>query len=142
MHVPSAERVNRWMQEAASDASAAEILASAHPHLACFHAQQAVEKSLKALLTRVVGDPPQRHFAQDLLPLLKACGVIPPDDVIESALETDSLYIAPRYPDAVGYADAALVFGARAVRRALAAARAVQAWVAAELERLGPAMPQ
>ena len=142
MHVPSAERVQRWLHEAASDVAAAELLAATQPHLGCFHAQQAVERSLKALLTRVVGDPPQRRFAQDLLRLMTACGVLPPDDVVESALATDEFYIAPRYPDALGYADAALMFGARAVRRALGDAHAVLAWVTAELERLGPATPQ
>lgn len=49
MHNPLAE-ARRWLEQAAMDLRAGELLSDPVPSLACFHAQQAAEKALKAIL--------------------------------------------------------------------------------------------
>jgi HEPN domain-containing protein len=64
----------------------------------CFHAQQCVEKSIKALLESQGQVPPRTHRMADLLRLL------PPDllrDLRADLLLLDRFYIPTRYPDAL-----------------------------------------
>ncbi len=115
------------------------MLRPTQPHLACFHAQQAIEKALKALLTRVVGDVPLTHLSGVLLEALHACGVLIPETVRNEALESDKYYLPTRYPDALGFADAALAFGSRSAGAAIEGAASVAVWVNSQLKALGPA---
>ena len=90
-----------WLRKAENDLLAIRnnIRAKATPwDVVCFHAQQAVEKSLKAYLVSQNISPPRIH---DLLVLLAACSAL--DDRF-SRLETDcreiSAYaVGVRYPD-------------------------------------------
>ena len=55
----------------------------------CFDAQQAVEKSLKALLVRLDKPFPKTHSIGMLLKLVKETGVEIPDDINRSKIFTD-----------------------------------------------------
>jgi HEPN domain-containing protein len=64
--------VRQWIAKAAQDMEAAEILLSRDQPLiyaVCFHAQQAVEKYLKAYLTRKKVEFPKTHDIEQLLDL-------------------------------------------------------------------------
>ncbi|MDB9525157.1 HEPN domain-containing protein [Oscillatoria sp. CS-180] len=91
----------RWHQQGIDDLEAATALltASKYPQ-ACFYAQQAAEKALKAV-----------WFRLDLDPWGHSCGRLIrdlPDPVkkdflvlMDTALALDKLYIPTRYPDAL-----------------------------------------
>lgn len=99
---------------------AAERLAHDLWHVACFHAQQASEKALKALLTRITGDAVPTHNAHLLLRALSDLGEAVPDSVVGAANALDRYYIPTRYPDALDFADAALVYNALDAAQAIA----------------------
>ena len=63
----------------------------------CFDAQQAVEKSLKALLVRLDKPFPKTHSIGMLLKLVEETGVEIPDDINRSKILTDYA-VDTRYP--------------------------------------------
>ena len=68
------EIVRQWLAKAEQDMKAAEALLFAEPpflYPACFHAQQAAEKYLKALLTWHQIEFPKTHAIEQLLDLMK-----------------------------------------------------------------------
>jgi len=65
--------VRQWLGKADQDIKASEALLAAQPHIlqaACFHAQQAAEKYLKALLTWQQIEFPKTHAIEQLLDLV------------------------------------------------------------------------
>jgi HEPN domain-containing protein len=88
-----------WLTFARDDLRMAELaLSDGIFNQVCFHAQQCVEKSIKAYLDRLGQTPPRTHRMADLLRLL------PPN--LLSGLRSDLLlldrfYIPTRYPDAL-----------------------------------------
>ena len=69
------EIVRQWLAKAEQDITSAEALLSQDPPLlypSCFHAQQAAEKYLKALLTWHQIEFPKTHAIEQLLDLVKA----------------------------------------------------------------------
>lgn len=67
------------------------------PEIACFHAQQYAEKSLKALLLTKKVPFPRTHVIEFLLDLLSTAGVAVPDQVDE-ALTLTQYAVQTRYP--------------------------------------------
>lgn len=71
---PDADIVGDWMAKARADLKSARQLLSfandADTCAVCFHAQQAAEKSLKALLLQSNLDPPRTHDLSALVELL------------------------------------------------------------------------
>ncbi|MCK4850342.1 MAG: HEPN domain-containing protein [Phycisphaerae bacterium] len=68
-----AEIVRQWISKAQTDLAAAEVLILRDPPLpypACFHAQQAAEKYLKAFLTWQQVEFPRTHALGELLDLV------------------------------------------------------------------------
>jgi len=68
------EIVRQWLAKAEQDMKAGEALLVAEPPIlypACFHAQQAAEKYLKALLTWYQIEFPKTHAIEQLLDLVK-----------------------------------------------------------------------
>jgi HEPN domain-containing protein len=107
-----------WWRQAAADLRASSVLAEAGEWShSCFQAQQAAEKSLKALLAALLrelgGEAPQQWAAQ--------------------ARALDKLYAPTRYPDALGDAAPMDVFGPEDAERAMQAAKAFLDWAATEL---------
>lgn len=62
----------------------------------CFHAQQAVEKALKALLLGLDQDPPRLHDIEALIDLVRG-NVDLPDDLVEATALT-AYAVVNRYP--------------------------------------------
>ena len=138
MHVPPAERAARWRTQAQADRDTAERLETATPHIACFLSQQASEKALKALLTRLQGDAVPTHHAYVLLHALTELGERPPDAVAHAANALDRFYLPTRYPDALDFADVSAVFRAEDACQAVAWADTVLRWCD---ERMAAAPP-
>ncbi len=68
-----ADLVNGWLAKADSDLDAGHHLLSSGPYdVVCFHAQQAIEKLLKALLAFFDQPPPRTHDLEELQRLLLA----------------------------------------------------------------------
>lgn len=90
----------RWLLFAREDLRAAEILLREDVFsLSCFHAQQAVEKALKATLSFLDAEQslPRTHSISELADRLGDLRARFP----EGLDELDSFYIPTRYPDAL-----------------------------------------
>ncbi|HCR38764.1 MAG TPA: DNA-binding protein [Synergistaceae bacterium] len=92
--------ISQWLEKAEQDLKAAEALASGETFLyfpACFHAQQAVEKFLKALLTDLQVEFPKTHSIEYLIQLLKPhFPALPP--VLLDAMDLSHFAVETRYP--------------------------------------------
>jgi HEPN domain-containing protein len=88
-----------WLTFAREDLRMAELaLSDGIFNQVCFHAQQCVEKAIKAYLDRQGQVPPRTHRMADLLRLLP-----PPllSGLRADLLLLDRFYIPTRYPDAL-----------------------------------------
>lgn len=98
----------QWFHYAEADMRAAKLLRDAKEYpAACFHAQQAVEKAFKGLLS-IVGDVNKSHSISEMVRLVKDAGYARDD--ISPAGKLDRYYIATRYPDALPGSNAQDVF--------------------------------
>ncbi len=79
-------------------AHAREDLERGYYEWACFSAQQAAEKAVKAVLQRWGGEP-WGHSITQLLGAVRARETVA-DDLVVAAQELDKAYVAPRYPNA------------------------------------------
>jgi HEPN domain-containing protein len=131
---PEALRVaRRWVGKADEDLRAAERLLSLDDSLAavaCFHAQQAVEKLLKALLVLVDEPFPRTH---DLLQLLQR---LPADLALPIPL--DDLAPLNRYSVEARYPVGEEPLTGEEARAALKVARQVHALVLDAVGRVSP----
>ena len=95
------ERWADWLQDAEDDFAAAADLARLGRYAkACFHAQQAAEKALKALLIAKAGRYERTHSAYALLLAAERAGLEVPREVKDAAEELDRHYVPSRYPNA------------------------------------------
>lgn len=93
------ETANRWLTFAREDLQVAEVvLAEGIYNQVCFHAQQCVEKALKAALLRQGHVPPRTHSITDLLSLFPQDWLA---DLRDDLGGLDDFYIPTRYPDAL-----------------------------------------
>lgn len=93
------ERSADWMAQAVSDlAHARHDVEAGFFDWACFSAQQAAEKAVKAVLQRL-GAEAWGHSVADLLAAVAPSDDVP-GDLRDLALELDKSYILARYPDA------------------------------------------
>ncbi len=95
-----ADLVRQWLAKADQDLHAAEALLAVSPpflYPACFHAQQAAEKYLKALLTWHQVEFPKTHAIEQLLHLLSP---VAPDVVsaVQEAADLTPYGVEVRYP--------------------------------------------
>lgn len=95
----------------------------------CFHAQQCVEKALKALLLAYTINVPRTHNIAVLLDLLKSVDVQVPDLVDESFVLTQYA-VATRYPGVWDPVDE------EEARTALGTAAHVLDWATAQIATL------
>lgn len=62
------KETQEWMRIAGEDLEAAKYLLERGLHrMVCYHAQQAVEKLLKAVLVEIQGEAPRTHNILDLV---------------------------------------------------------------------------
>ena len=94
--------VSWWWRAAQRDQEMARtLLAAGYLEGAAFHAQQAAEKALKALLV-AHGNAGRTHASVHLLTALHGAGVDIPAAVHAAAKRLDLHYINARYPNGVG----------------------------------------
>lgn len=99
----TAEQAGEWLRHAKNDLDAAGALLSADvfPETVAFHAQQAAEKALKAVLLACSSSRsvpfPYTHDLADLVSLCVARGLAVPDEVAGSVVLTEYA-VATRYP--------------------------------------------
>lgn len=94
-------QANKWLDFAWEDLRVIDDLIEEEAYgLACFHAQQAIEKTLKAYLVRKEGKVNKLHSLAELLNL---CSNLDNSfkDFENYALTIDRYYIPVRYPDAL-----------------------------------------
>lgn len=90
-------RASDWLQQAESDLEMARIAAQAQRHdWACFAAQQAAEKAVKALHLHL-GQEASGHLGARLLVELP---ITAPPILVEKVRSLDALSVPTRYPDA------------------------------------------
>jgi HEPN domain-containing protein len=117
---PSAGEAARWLAKSVDDLAVAELVLASPVGVnwaACFHAQQAAEKALKAMLAKLGIDFPRTHVLERIADLL------PPD--VAARFDRQALIglspwaVVGRYPEDVAEPTddetAALVGAARAV---------------------------
>jgi HEPN domain-containing protein len=92
----------RWIETALEDLDAARVLRESGKFAhACFHAQQAGEKAVKAVW-HLIGEDPWGHSLKKLIEDLgevdqKACAALSP--VVKDGMVLDRFYIPTRYPN-------------------------------------------
>jgi HEPN domain-containing protein len=93
------EIVTEWMRHARSDMAIARMVENDEiaPEIIAFHAQQAVEKALKALLIQRQVDFPRTHVIGVLIGLCKECGY-KIEENLEEATTLSRYAVASRYP--------------------------------------------
>ncbi|MBI3959807.1 MAG: HEPN domain-containing protein [Chloroflexi bacterium] len=88
----------RWLAFAQEDLRTAELVLTEEIYnQVCFHAQQAVEKTLKGFLLHRDGSTPRTHSIADLLRLLSVSWFT---EITTGLNRMDSYYTPTRYPDA------------------------------------------
>lgn len=93
------ERSDDWLSEAKGDLEHGKHdKESGFYNWACFSAQQAGEKALKAVFQKL-GAEAWGHSVEDLLKELAKRYEVP-EELHDAALELDKAYIPTRYPDA------------------------------------------
>ena len=87
-----------WLRFAKSDLAVAQRPPDGHvlTETLCFHAQQAVEKSLKAVLLAGGVPFPRTHNLKVLSDLLPRTSPLPPE--LEEAVALTDYAVTPRYP--------------------------------------------
>lgn len=117
-----------WLRWASADLQVAKLTDDERiaPQIAAFHAQQAAEKALKALLVQQQIDFPRTHSIGVLLALLEEAGISGVQDLIDATGLT-RYAVSTRYPgeeEPVGRAEA---------QEAAGLATRVFDWVVAQL---------
>lgn len=93
------QRTDDWLEAAREDlAHARHAEQGGFFQWACFSAQQAAEKAVKAVF-QSLGAEAWGHSVSDLLEELAERRPVP-EDLVERAMELDKAYISTRYPDA------------------------------------------
>jgi HEPN domain-containing protein len=125
----------RWLVASKDDLDFARLAAANGFHAqACFHAQQAAEKAIKALhfahgARSVIGHS-IRKLIESLEPRIAAL-----DRCLDGARELDLFYIPARYPNGLDSGTPKEAFGASQSSRALAHATSIITSVDAELSK-------
>ncbi|WP_008307868.1 HEPN domain-containing protein [Leptolyngbya sp. PCC 6406] len=117
------QEADRWYRQSIDDLDAAQALIAAHKFAqACFYAQQATEKGLKAVWISLDSDP-WGHFYTRLIRDLPQPAQSHFQSLINLALALDKLYIPTRYPNALVELTPAEAFTQGEAQTALAAAQ-------------------
>jgi HEPN domain-containing protein len=101
MDEPLKTAVSRWLIKAEHDLTTAQTMLSVVPPVtdtACFHAQQCVEKCLKAYLVAAGVHVERTHYLPRLVAL---CSLQDPDfqNLADTAIELTDYAVTDRYPD-------------------------------------------
>lgn len=133
MRPEPAREARRWLAQAENDLAFAELAARERFFAqACFNAQQAAEKALKAFL---YGQGAEHVYGHSVAELLAESGKLDSEftPLGGRAAPLDQYYVATRYPNSLPGGIPAQVFGADDATRALTMAREVLAAVTRRL---------
>ena len=135
MKPPAQAEAARWLKQARQDLSDAEYAESGRRYnLACFLAQQAAEKALKAFLLHQGAEEVWGHSVAELCD--DAARFDPEFQTLrEKAAPLDNYYLPTRYPDALPGGVPSEAFAAEDAALALGRARAVLDVVRRHLDR-------
>ncbi|ADW23109.1 MULTISPECIES: HEPN domain-containing protein [Thermus] len=123
-------RAKDWLLQAERDLEMAEIARKAGRHeWACFAAQQAAEKAVKALHLHL----DQEAWGHVVARLLKELPLEVPQDLVEKARYLDGLYIPTRYPDAFPEGPSAEHYGPLQSQEAVRYAREILEFCRAQM---------
>jgi len=95
---------------------------------ACFKAQQAAEKALKALLWGI-GKPQIGHALKKLVESIEEAGIEIPQDILYNCIELSKYYISTRYPDVWSEGSPEDYFTEREASEVISKAEEVLKWV-------------
>ena len=130
------------LANAANDRDLAVHVTETFSARSCFHAQQAAEMALKALLIAIADDRPRTHVGGALVSEIERLGMPVPPEVARAAIGLDLFYMSSRYADALGGADPRKVLQAADARHASERASLVIEFARREIGRLqGEANP-
>jgi HEPN domain-containing protein len=134
------ELAGNWLAQARRDLDAAEYLFDgARYDAACFGAQQAAAKALKAALIWLAGDRPRTHqlgvLTAEIATYRPGAG-----DALGDIAALDPYYVTTRYPDAIGGGVPGATFFAPEAKLALERAECTVAYVASLLPPLPPSV--
>ena len=130
------EEARRWLMQALRDLKAAtDSLEDGNYEWACFQAQQAAEKAVKALLYGY-GMSGWGHSIVELLDALKG-SIEVSEDLYTAARELDRHYIPSRYPNAFASGYPGLYYDRPTAEKAIEASRRIIDWVKARLAAIG-----
>jgi len=117
-----------WLRYSRSDLAIAEQASGGDvlPETLCFHAQQAVEKAIKAVLVDRAAAFPYTHSIEMLITIARGAGISWPSELDDVAILTDYAVTA-RYP----YPSADMDDAERAL--AVTLARRVLEWATGEI---------
>ena len=130
------EEAKRWLAQARRDIKAAKDSSSAgNFEWACFQAQQAAEKALKALFYGLG----RGAWGHSLVELLESLADAYRDalSLLPGARELDRHYIPSRYPNAFESGYPAMYYDERTAHSAIRHAEAILRWVEEKLRELG-----
>ncbi len=130
------EEARRWFLQALRDIKAArDSLRAGNYEWACFQAQQAAEKAVKALLYALG----VHAWGHSIVELLDYAGkyVEVGEELFTYARELDRHYIPSRYPNAFESGYPGMYYDEATASRALDAAQAILEWARRHLKRLG-----
>lgn len=134
MLVAMPDRSGDWLRQAERDLAQAEDSRRAGRHeWACFAAQQAAEKAVKALHLRL-GQEARGHVVARLLGELPELAAAP-QDLIEKARVLDTFYIPARYPNSHAAGAPFEHYGPLQSEEALRYAGEILAFVRAQMAR-------
>ncbi|ADN49910.1 HEPN domain protein [Vulcanisaeta distributa DSM 14429] len=135
MAVDRLSEAERWLRQSLRDLDAARgSLAGGYYEWACFQAQQAAEKAVKALL-HGLGVGAWGHSIVELLDMLRDRYNI--EGLMPLARELDRHYIPARYPNSFESGYPAMYYDNEVAERAIKAAEAIITWVRERLRELG-----
>ncbi len=136
MQPDRAQSARWWLNGAEQDLAIARDGVGRWSNAACFHAQQAAEKALKAVLVIACGDIVRTHALGALLEELAEAGVRPDNAVVDAAKVLDKYYAPTRYPDALGGIDPTGLFTKDEALAAVAQAERIAAFAKHRMEQL------
>lgn len=123
-------RARDWLNQALRDLEQAEDSQRAgHHEWACFAAQQAAEKAVKALHLHLG----QEAWGHVIAKLLRELPLSVPQELIEKARTLDSFYIPPRYPNSHPEGAPFEHYGPLQSEEAISYAREIVAFVRAQM---------
>jgi len=126
------ERSSDWLRQAEKDLAKAKLdLEWQYYEWACFTAQQAAEKAIKAVYQRLHGEA----WGHGTKPLLERLPFDLEEELLEDAKALDKLYIPTRYPNGLPEGIPHDYFTRSEAQRAIQAATRIYEWCENKISR-------